>query len=246
MPNFGCAVFVARSLGEGAAGLTGLRVIEVGARGLYGGYRAIAELHGGVREYIGVDIAAGPGVDVVCDAVELTDRFGPGSFDVVIATELIEHVRDYRAVVSQLKGVCRPGGLIVLTTRSRGYVYHAAPFDFWRFETCDMERLFSDCEVMLLEEDREEPGVFLSARKPRDFEEADLTGFEVFSVLHGRRVADLDYAEMGRARLVFVMAKAKFWQLGRWFFTSSEKDYSGMLRRQLGELKGLLGLARGR
>jgi SAM-dependent methyltransferase len=244
LPNFGCAVFVARSLGQAAAGLSGLRVVEVGARGLYGGYRAIADLHGGVSEYVGVDIAAGPGVDVVCDAGELVNRFGPGSFDVVIATELIEHVRDYRTVISQLKGVCRPGGIVILTTRSRGYAYHAAPFDFWRFETDDMERMFSDCEILLLEEDQEEPGVFLSARKPQDFIENDLAAYELFSILHGRRVADLDLAGLGRARLLLMTARAKFWQLGRWFFTGGERDYPGMIRRQAGELKGLLSLAR--
>lgn len=97
-------------------------------------------------------------MDVVCEAERLVERFGTEAFDAVITTELIEHVRDWRLVVSNLKNVCRPGGIIIVTTRSKGYGYHAAPYDFWRYELSDMENIFSDCEILLLEKDLEEPG----------------------------------------------------------------------------------------
>ena len=85
MPNFGCAVFVARSL-LSISGSEGLRAMEVGANGIYGGYRSIVELHGGFAEYVGVDISDGPGVDLVCDVGDMVERFGEDSFDIVIAT----------------------------------------------------------------------------------------------------------------------------------------------------------------
>lgn len=244
LPNFGCAVFVARSLmtvGESE----GLRAIEVGANGIYGDYRSIVDLHGGFDEYVGVDISAGPGVDVVCDVADLVDKFGADSFDVVIATELIEHVQDWRKAVSQLKRVCRPGGVVVVTTRSMGYGYHAAPFDFWRFELGDMRRIFADCELLLLDTDLEEPGVFAAARKPPGLLEGDLSGLDLYSIVEGRRVAQADSCGVNRARFTLLILRAKFWQLGRWLFTYGEKDYGQIFGSQIKEIKALFSLMRG-
>ena len=43
-------------------------------------------------EYVGVDIEPRKFVDVVLPAEKLTEYFGSESFDVVISTELLEHV----------------------------------------------------------------------------------------------------------------------------------------------------------
>jgi 2-polyprenyl-3-methyl-5-hydroxy-6-metoxy-1,4-benzoquinol methylase len=42
---------------------------------------------------------------LVLSAERLLEYFGPESFDVVIATELLERVLDWRLVVNNLKGV---------------------------------------------------------------------------------------------------------------------------------------------
>jgi len=110
------------------------RVLEVGSRFVNGSVRPLIERFCRPREYIGIDIEAGKYVDIVLPAERLVDHFGPESFDVVISTEVIEHVFDWRLVINNMKAVLRRGGYIYVTTRSKGFPYHAYPYDFWRYE----------------------------------------------------------------------------------------------------------------
>jgi len=57
----------------------------------------------------------------VLPAERLVDYFGPESFDVVVSTEVVEHVLDWRLVINNMKVVLRRGGFIYLTTRSRAF-----------------------------------------------------------------------------------------------------------------------------
>ncbi len=140
--------------------------------------------------YIGVDIERGYGVDEICDAGDLRERFGDESFDVVISTELLEHVREWREVVANLKYVLKRGGVMLLTTRSFGFPYHAWPHDFWRYELDDMRAIFADMDIVTLEPDPEAPGVLMKARKPGVFREIVSTT-DLYSVILGRRSASV-------------------------------------------------------
>ena len=115
------------------------------------------------------------------------EYFGAESFDVVIATELLEHVLDWRLVVNNMKLVLKPGGYIYITTRSKGFPYHAYPYDFWRYEIEDMKRIFSDFEIITLKQDHEVPGVFLKARKPHNWKANDLQNIDLYSIILGKR-----------------------------------------------------------
>ncbi len=184
-PN--CVEFVARSLGPADVG--GRRVLEVGSYDVNGSVRAIAR-EAGAGSYLGVDIVPGPGVDEICEAGELLSRYGPGSFDVVISTEMLEHVEDWRRVVENLKGVLAPEGLLVLTTRSPGFAFHGYPLDFWRFSADDMRRIFADMRIEKLESDAPEvPGVFLRARRIPGANPTDLSAVNVYSVVRRRVIA---------------------------------------------------------
>src|SRR5207253_9693337 len=141
----------------------------------------------------------------------ITRIFGPETFDIVVSTEMIEHVRNWREAISSIKQVCKPGGTLVLTTRSIGYGYHGYPYDFWRYETEDLKRIFSDFEILALEKDSEAPGVFLKARKPKKFSEADLSSYKLYSILLKKKVLgidDKDQRNLGFAILT-VREKAK-------------------------------------
>ncbi len=163
----------------------GRDVLEVGARDVNGSIRPFVESLTPAR-YVGVDIELGPMVDEVVDATGLVDRFGVGSFDVVLTTEMLEHVRDWPTVVSNLKRVLRPNGILLVTTRSLGFPYHGYPFDFWRYEPDDMRAIFADLDVLAVETDTDAPGVFLLARqRPGPHEPIPVPA--LYSMILGRR-----------------------------------------------------------
>jgi SAM-dependent methyltransferase len=175
--------FVARNLTREM--VAGRDVLEVGAYDVNGSVRPSVESLGPAR-YLGVDITPGPRVDAVMDAGDLVANLGAESFDIVLTTEMVEHVRDWRRVFHNLKTVVRPGGILVVTTRSIGFHYHGWPYDFWRYEPEDMRDIFADFEIIAIERDPEAPGVFVVARRPQAFSERAPT-CHLFSIVTGRR-----------------------------------------------------------
>lgn len=77
-----------------------------------GSVRPLIERFRDPEEYIGVDIEGGKFVDIVLPAEKLVKNFGENSFDVVISTETLEHVRDWRTVIKNMKLILKPGGYI--------------------------------------------------------------------------------------------------------------------------------------
>jgi SAM-dependent methyltransferase len=178
-----CIEFVRTQLSP--AELRGAEVLEVGSRDVNGSVRPLVE-RARPRRYVGVDIEEGAGVDEICDASELVSRFGAEQFDLVVSTELLEHVRDWRSAVSQMKEVLRVGGTLLITTRSKGFGVHAYPYDYWRYEVDDMRRIFGDLDIQSLERDPTRPGVFLKARKPDDFVAIRLDEVKLYSMVKQR------------------------------------------------------------
>lgn len=193
MCNHACLQFVQAHLAESA--VRGRRVLEVGARNINGSARRLVESFQ-PSEYLGVDIAPGPGVDQICDIGGLVERFGAGRFDVVVCTEVLEHVRDWRGAVGNLKGVLAAGGILLATTRSIGFRYHGYPCDFWRYQPEDIAVLFADMAIGVIESDPIAPGVFLAASKPDRFREVRLDGYRLHSVVCGRRCAGVSNAQL--------------------------------------------------
>ena len=185
--------------------VTGKRVLEVGSLDVNGSVRGdVVAL--GPAEYVGIDIRPGPGVDEICDAGDLVARFGENAFDVVVSTELLEHARDWRRIVSNIKRVTKPGGVLIVSTRSFGVDFHRRPFDYWRYEKEDFTAIFSDVLVEDLQLDPTDPGLLITTRKPVRFAERDLDDIALYSILRRRRQRDhrrLDFAIFSfRYRLV--------------------------------------------
>jgi SAM-dependent methyltransferase len=98
-----------------AVGGPGRRVLDLGCRS---GALTRAYLEG--NEVVGVDVEAGAlaraaalGIETRLADVEEGLPFEDASFDVVVAGELVEHVRDPEALVAEVRRVLRPGGTFV-------------------------------------------------------------------------------------------------------------------------------------
>lgn len=188
MPGVTQIVFGARHLRP--EHVAGKKVIDVGACDFNGSIRPLIESWG-PAEYVGVDIIPGPCVDVVCNADDLLTRFGEEQFDIVLSIEMLEHSRHWQRSIMNMKRLCKKGGYILLTTRSQGYPCHGFPHDFWRFERTDMEVIFSDFELLSLESDPANPGVFVFARRPRSSKEISLEKYTLYSVLTNERIHEV-------------------------------------------------------
>jgi ubiquinone/menaquinone biosynthesis C-methylase UbiE len=88
--------------------------------------------------------------DIVADAHNLP--FKDGEFEMVLCTEVLEHVLDPKKVIAELNRVLVPGGILILTTRFM-QVIHDAPHDYWRFTKYGMQELFREWETIELKEE---------------------------------------------------------------------------------------------
>lgn len=179
MCNSNCIEFGKKNFKEEE--IRGKSVIEVGSFDVNGSLRPIVEAFG-PGHYVGVDIEMGPGVDRICKIEDLITEFSADKFDLLICTEVLEHVEKWSEGIHNLKHILKPGGVLYLTTRSRGFPYHGWPFDYWRYTTTDIKRMFSDFKIEILEKDPDVPGVFLKARKPDNFKEVVLSGHKLYSI----------------------------------------------------------------
>jgi SAM-dependent methyltransferase len=114
----------------------GLKVLDVGCGGRpY--HPWLAPL--GV-EYVGVDTSPGPGVDHVSPA-EAMPFIENDSIDLVLCTQVLEHVDDPAATVREIGRVLRPEGACLLSTHGV-FVYHPHPHDRWRWTHEGLAQLF--------------------------------------------------------------------------------------------------------
>jgi len=93
-------------------------VIELGSLNVNGTPRP---LFGPVTRYLGVDLRAGDGVDVVCDAA---DYCPDAPADMVICTSVLEHSPYPERIVRSAWHALRPGGVLILTVPTGGYPPH--------------------------------------------------------------------------------------------------------------------------
>ena len=103
-------------------------ILEIGSRNVNGGLRQAAPAGAG---FTGVDVAAGPGVDVVLDE-PYSLPFPADRFDAVVSSSCLEHVEMFWLAFLEMARVTRPGGYIYANAPSNGQ-YHRVPIDSWRF-----------------------------------------------------------------------------------------------------------------
>jgi 2-polyprenyl-3-methyl-5-hydroxy-6-metoxy-1,4-benzoquinol methylase len=78
----------------------------------------VADVHDAYLDAARAVAAAHPNVTVVRDDVR-APALPPASFDVVLCTEVIEHIEESRAALAGIRRLLRPGGVLLLSTPQR-------------------------------------------------------------------------------------------------------------------------------
>lgn len=100
------------------------------------------------HQVVYTDVAIGAGIDFVCDAHDLP--FESGSFDLVIAAAVLEHVADPYLVVEEIHRVLKPNGLVYASAPFLQPI-HLGAYDFTRWTYTGYRRLFRYFEEVALE-----------------------------------------------------------------------------------------------
>lgn len=99
-------------------------------------------------EYVGADLPGNSEANVQLledGTVPLPD----GEFDLVLSTQVLEHVKDPLRYLDECHRLLKPGGSLVLSTHGVMY-YHRDPEDYWRWTPAGLRKILSerDFEVM--------------------------------------------------------------------------------------------------
>jgi len=127
------SLWIRRAL-EGASLRPGATVLDIGSSTL--AFRTVAQpyvdrnVFAPLRErgvkVLHLDARPEPGVDIVADVTRLEGV--EGTFDVVLCTNLLEHVTDRAETLRNVKRVVGPSGLLLVTVPRR-YPIHPDPID---------------------------------------------------------------------------------------------------------------------
>jgi SAM-dependent methyltransferase len=105
----------------------GLVLVDLGCGSMP--YRPIFERY--VSEYIGVDLPGNHAANSHADLNEITG-LSDGFADIVLSTQVLEHVQQPIIYLRQSYRLLNPNGLLILSTH--GYwIYHPDPRDLWRW-----------------------------------------------------------------------------------------------------------------
>jgi SAM-dependent methyltransferase len=107
-------------------GIENKTILDVGSYDVCGTLKPIFK----EGKYTGLDIEAGPNVDVVITPHEFP--FERDSFDIIVSSSCFEHNPMFWLTFSEMCRVAKSGGYIYICAPSAG-AYHGHPGDCWRF-----------------------------------------------------------------------------------------------------------------
>src|ERR1700687_2543135 len=94
-----------------------------------------------VAHHYVLDIEPAPSVDVVGDARHMP--FSDASMDVVLITQVLEHIPEPIAVIGEIRRVLKPGGTLLLSVPSI-FPQHGSPGDYWRYMPQGLQWILRD------------------------------------------------------------------------------------------------------
>lgn len=92
--------------------------------------------------YLGADVRENPKADVHLDDGGIVPAPGAGC-DIVLSTQVLEHVPNPQAYLLEAFRLLRPGGRLVLSTHGF-WRYHPTPTDYWRWTHVGLRKQIMD------------------------------------------------------------------------------------------------------
>jgi SAM-dependent methyltransferase len=97
-----------------------------------------------------LDFCAGEGVDFVGDVSALP--FEANSYDIVLSTQVLEHVQDPEKVCAEMARVLKPGGHLFLTTPQSSPI-HNEPWNYFNFTHYGLALLFQKAGLLVVKKE---------------------------------------------------------------------------------------------
>jgi len=103
-----------------------------------------------LRPYVRADIPPGEGLDLTLDGEGVLPNEPDASYDVVLSTQVLEHVPDAPRYLAEAFRLLRPGGALILTTH--GLIpEHGCPYDFTRWTSDGLARAMTEAGFVVEE-----------------------------------------------------------------------------------------------
>lgn len=132
----------------------GALIVDIGSQDLNGSYRPLIEPR---WKYCGVDLTAGPNVDLVMFS-EFDTGLLANCADAVLCGQCLEHCRDPFRLMTEAVRIAKPGAMLLITAP---FIWgeHRHPIDCWRFLPDGMrillERTGAECLEAYVVKDEE-------------------------------------------------------------------------------------------
>lgn len=127
-----------------------LTILDVGSAVVAGGHRSNREAFvNPAWRYVGMDIEAGPNVDLVVAEPYDWREVADASVDLVTCSQVFEHTEFFWITILEIGRILKPGGLAFIVAPGSGPL-HRYPVDCWRFYDDGLPALarWADLEVL--------------------------------------------------------------------------------------------------
>jgi SAM-dependent methyltransferase len=102
------------------------------------------------EQYIGVDLAATEAADYVMIEPDSKLPVNDQSIDLVLSTQVLEHVKDTSNYLQETHRVLRANGYLLLSTHGV-WPYHPCPNDYWRWTIDGLQLIIQQAGFEILE-----------------------------------------------------------------------------------------------
>ena len=120
-------------------------ILEIGSKD-YGNTPDYRSIFSG-KQYVGVDLEEGKGVDAVIDVSSdyetMISKLEIRKFNTIICFSVLEHCRDLYKICQNIQRLLDDGGQLFVSVPF-SWEYHKFPEDYWRFTPAGIKVLFSD------------------------------------------------------------------------------------------------------